>query len=93
MFGNRNDMFSERRSRGGGISELGGLQLLTLVLSVISAVAFLYVICNFGRISMSIAVWVVNFLTSGTPLFLLIIGVPILMTVFKWKMWSHFWRR
>lgn len=92
MFGNSRGMFSEERPGSRRFPSLNGIQLLTAVLGVLSAAAFLYVVVCFERITWEIAVWIADFLSSGTWILLLVIVCPILLAWIKFRFWRRLFR-
>ena len=83
-----NNIFEPESHRGSGGGTLSDTGVVTIVLSVISLLSAIFVIANFGEITASIAIWVVNTLSAGVPFFM--IGAVILYFVLRLK---HRWHR
>lgn len=82
-----NNIFEPESHRGNGGGTLSDTGVVTIVLSAISLLAAIFIIANFGEITASIAIWVVNTLSAGVPFFM--IGAAILYFVLRLKRRWH----
>lgn len=88
---NSRNMFGTENYRGRGTPAFSGIQILTIVLGAISAIAAVLIIANFGAVTARIAIGVVNLLSTGLPI-LLVIGIAVfLIARFRWRMRRGFW--
>ena len=85
------NIFESDCYRGTGIRDYSLNQILTVVLSVISLIAAIYIIANFGKITAKIAIGIVNLLSMGLPVLIVIIGIMILIGRLNWRMRRSFW--
>lgn len=85
------DIFKSDRYARSRFPEISGVQFFTILLSVISLIAAIYIIVNFKSITMGIAVAAVGILSSGFPVLLVIIGIFIFFESLRWRMRRRFW--
>lgn len=86
----RNIFESDRCGRT-GIPALSGPQILTVILSMISFIAAICIVANFGRITAKIAIGIVNLLSSGIPVLILIAAAAVFLGRWRWRMRRAFW--
>lgn len=84
------DIFGTESYRGTGIRTVSNVTVTTIVLSLISVVAAVYVIANFGELTAKIAIWMANFLSSGFPILTILIAIVCFVMRLKWKMRRRF---
>lgn len=85
------NIFKTGNCRGPGKPSFSGVQILTIILSVISFIAAIFIIANFGTITAKIAVGIVNLLSTGLLIFIAVIAVIILIGRWRWGMRRRFW--
>ena len=85
----RNSMFETGNYRGTGDPGLSKVQILTIVLSVISVIAAILIIANFGMITAQIAMNIANLLSSGA--LVTIVALAVLIGRFRWRARRSFW--
>lgn len=68
-----------------------GAQILTIVLSVISLSAAIFIIVNFNAVTVKIARGAARFLTAGFPAVILITVAAVLIGRWRWRMRRRFW--
>ena len=62
-----------------------------MVLTVLSVIGAIYVVANFGELTARIAIWMVDFLTSGFLILVAILVIVYFVIKLKWKIYRHFW--
>ena len=87
----RNSMFETGNDRGTGDPGLSKVQILTIVLSVISVIAAILIIANFGMITAQIAMNIANLLSSGALVLVTIVALAVLIGRFRWRARRSFW--
>lgn len=88
---NSQNMFGTDHDRRRGMPAFSGIQILTIVLSVISAVIAIMIAANFGAVTARIAIGIVNLLSTGLPI-LIVIGIAVfLIARIRWRMRRRFW--
>lgn len=85
------NIFGSESYRGTGIRTVSGVTVTTMVLSLLSAAAAIYVVANFGELTARIAIWMANFLSSGFPILVTIVAVVYFVMRLKGKMRRRFW--
>lgn len=85
------NIFGSESYRGTGIRTVSGVTVTTMVLSLLSVAAAIYVVANFGELTAGIAIWMANFLSSGFPILVAILAVVYFVMRLKWKMRRRFW--
>lgn len=85
------NMFGSESYRGTGIRTVSGVTVTTMVLSLLSVAAAIYVVANFCELTAGIAIWMANFLSSGFPILVAILAVVYFVMRLKWKMRRRFW--
>lgn len=86
------NIFEGESYRGTGERVISTAGVVTIILSVISAIGGIYLIANFGRITAEIAIWMAEFLASGFLLVLFVVLIIYFILKLKWKMYRAFWR-
>lgn len=84
-------IFGSESYRGTGIRTVSGVTVTTMVLSLISIAAAIYVVANFGEITARIAIWMANFLSSGFLILVVVVAIVYFVMRLKWKMRRRFW--
>ena len=85
------NIFEQENYRGNGIRTMSGVILTLIICSLISGLAALSIIANFGTMTARIAIFMVNLLSSGV-LILIVIATVVYFTVrLRWKMHRSFW--
>lgn len=85
------NIFEQESYRGNGVRIMSGVTLTLLICSVLSGLTAFSIIANFGAVTARIAIFMVNLLSSGVPI-LIVIAVAVYFTVrLKWKLRKSFW--
>ncbi len=77
--------------RGRGIRDYSGNQILTIVLSIISLIAVIYIIADFDKVTARIAIGIANLLSMGLPVLAVLLGIMILVGRLSRRMRRSFW--
>lgn len=85
------NIFESDCGRGTGIRNFSGSQILTLVLGVISLIAVVGIIVDFERVTAKIAVGVVQLLTAGLPVLIVVLVIMVLIGRVRWWLRRSFW--
>lgn len=86
------DIFEQESYRGEGGRNMLGVSLAMIICSVISVLAAVFIIVNFKAVTVRIAIFMVNLLSSGALILVVVIVVIYLIVRLKWKMRRRFWR-
>lgn len=84
------NIFERESYRGNGIRTVSGVTVVTLILSLISILAMIYVIAHFDQLTASIAIWIARFLSNSFPILLILIIFSYL--IMKWRWRRRYWR-
>lgn len=88
----RGNIFESESYRGNAIRTVSNLSVITIILTLISSAAAVYIVANFGDITARIAIWMARFLTSGFLILItILIGIYCVVKL-KWRMRRFFWR-
>lgn len=85
------DIFEQESYRGTGVRTMSGVTLTLIICSVISGLAAISVIANFGAVTARIAIFMANLLSSGFPILIVIAAVVYFIVRLKWKLRRSFW--
>ena len=85
------DIFEQESYRGEGSRNMLGVSLAIICL-VISVLAAIFIIVNFKAVTVRIAIFMANLLSSGALILVVVIVVIYLIVRLKWKMRRRFWR-
>lgn len=85
------NIFGSDCYRETGIRDYSGNQILTIVLSVISIIGAIYIIADFNRVTARIAIGIVNLLSAGLPVLVVMIGILILIGRLSFRIRRSFW--
>lgn len=88
---NSGNIFGQESYRGTGIRTISAVSLATMVLTVLSVIGAIYVVANFGELTARIAIWMVDFLTSGFLIMVAILVIFYFVIKLKCKMHRYFW--
>lgn len=86
------DIFEQESYRETGIRTMSGVILTQIICSVISGVAAIGIIANFGTVTARIAIFMANLLSSGFPVLLVIAVIVYFILRLKWRLRRNFWR-
>ena len=86
------DIFEQESYRGTGVRTMSGVTLTLIICSVISGLAAISIIANFGAVTARIAISMANLLSSGFPILIAIATVVFFIVRLKWKRRRSFWR-
>ena len=76
------NIFEQESYRGAGIRAVSGVTLTMIVCSVLSVLAAIGIIANFGA---------ANTLSSGFPILVVVIAAVYFVVRLKWKLRRSFW--
>ena len=85
------NIFEQENYRGAGIRAVSGVTLTMIVCSVLSVLAAIGIIANFGAVTARIAIFMANTLSSGFPILVVVIAVVYFVVRLKWKLRRSFW--
>lgn len=86
------NIFESDNYRDRGTTSVIGIQKLTIILSLITLIAAIYIIVNFGEVTSRIAVAIAYFLSSEFTVLIVAIGIIWLLGRVRWKMNKRHWR-
>lgn len=86
------DIFEQESYKGTGGRNMSGVSLAMIICSVISVLAAIFIIVNFKVITVRIAIFMANLLSSGALILVVVIVVIYLIVQLKRKMRRRFWR-
>lgn len=89
--GRAGDIFEQESYRGTGVRTMSGVTLTLIICSVISGLAAISIIANFGAVIARIAIFMANLLSSGFPILIVIAAVVYFIVRLKWKLRRSFW--
>lgn len=85
------NIFEQESYRGTGVRTMSDVTLTLIICSVLSGLAAIGIIANFGTVTARIAIFMAKLLSSGFPI-LIVIAVIVYFTVWlKWKLRRSFW--
>ena len=84
------DIFEQESYRGEGSRNMLGVSLAMIICSLISVLAAIFIIVNFKAVTVRIAIFMVNLLSSGALILVVVIVVIYLIMRLKWKMRRRF---
>lgn len=87
----RGNVFEQESYRGTEVRTLSGERLTLIICSVLSGLAAFSIIANFGAVTARIAIFMVNLLSSGFPILIVIAAVVYFVVRLKWKLRRSFW--
>lgn len=85
------NIFEQESYRGTGVRTISGVTLTLLICSVLSGLTAISIIANFGAVTARIAIFMVNLLSSGFPILIVIVAVAYFIVRLKWKLRRSFW--
>ena len=85
------DMFRTEKGRGLDFRNISAASVVTIILTVFSLVAAICVIANFEEFTARIAIWMVNLLSSGFLILVVIAVIVYFVMRMRWKMRRSFW--
>ena len=85
------NIFEQESYRGAGIRAVSGVTLTMIVCSVLSVLAAIGIIANFGPVTARSAIFMANTLSSGFPILVVVIAVVYFVVRLKWKLRRSFW--
>ena len=84
------NIFEQESYRGAGIRAVSGVTLTMIVCSVLSVLAAIGIIANFGAVTARIAIFMANTLSSGFPILVVVIAAVYFVVRLKWKLRRSF---
>lgn len=85
------NIFEQESYRGTRSKTMSSVMLALIICSVLSGLAAIGIITNFGAVTARIAIFTANLLSSSFPI-LIVIAVVVYFTVrLKWKLRRSFW--
>lgn len=85
------NIFEQESYRGTGIRTLSGVTFTLIICSLLSGLAAISIIANFGAVTARIAIFMVNFLSSGFPILIVIVTIVYFTVWLKWKLRRSLW--
>lgn len=85
------NIFEQESYRGTGVRTLSGVTLALIICSVISGLAAVIIIANFGAVTARIAIFMANTLSSGFQFLIVIAAIVYFIVRMKWKLRRSFW--
>ena len=85
------NIFEQESYRGNGVRTISGVTLTLIICSVLSGLAVISIIANFGAVTARIAIFMANLLSSGFPILIVIAAVVYFIMRLKWKLHRNFW--
>lgn len=85
------NIFEQESYRETGVRTVSGVTLTLLICSVLSGLAAISIIANFGAVTAQIAIFIANLLSSGFPILIVIAAVVYFTARLKWKLRRSFW--
>ncbi|MGI6095697.1 MAG: hypothetical protein ACOYBL_09730 [Lachnospiraceae bacterium] len=86
------NIFEQESCRGAGIRGISGVTLAMIVCSVLSGLAAIGIIANFGAVTAHIAIFMADMLSSGALILVAVIAVVYFLVRLKWGLYRSFWR-
>lgn len=87
----RNDIFEQESYRGTGGRAMQNVTLALTICSVLSGLATIAIISNFGMVTAQIAVFMAKLLSSGFLILTAAIMIIYFIVRLKWKLFRTFW--
>ena len=84
------NIFNQEHYRGTGVRSVSGVALTLMICSVLSGLAVISIIANFGAVTARIAICMANLLSSGFPILMVITAVVYFIMRMKWKLRRRF---
>lgn len=85
------NIFEQESYTGTGTRVTSDVTITAIICSVITVLAAISIIANFGTVTARIAIFTANLLSSGFPIFIVIIAAVYFFLRLKWKLYKSFW--
>lgn len=85
------NIFERESYRGSGVRSMSGVTLTLIICSVLSGLAAIGIIANFGAVTARIAIFLANLLSSGFLILIVIAAVVCFTVRLKRKLRRNFW--
>jgi len=85
------NIFERESYRGTGVRTMSGVTLTLIICSVLSGLAAIGIIANFGAVTARIAIFLANLLSSGFLILIVIVAVVYFTVRLKRKLRRSFW--
>ena len=85
------NVFEQESCRGTGTRTISGVMLTLTICSVLSGLAAVSVIANFGAVTARIAIFMASLLSSVFPILIVTAAVVSFTVRLKWKLHRSFW--
>ena len=86
------NIFESENYRGAGVRTISAETIVASILTVLSALAVVFIIANFDEIMAMIAIGMADFLTSAFPILILAVAIICFMVITKRRARRRFWR-
>ena len=86
------NIFEGENYRGAGVRIVSAETVVASILTVLSALAVVFIIANFNEITAMLAIWMAGFLTSVFPILVFAVIIICLMVIIKQRTRRRFWR-
>lgn len=85
------NIFERESYRGTGVRNVSGATVALIICSVLSLLAAIAIIANFGAVTARIAIFVANLLSSGFPILIVIVVLGYFILRLRMKLHRRFW--
>ncbi len=86
------NIFEGENYRGAGVRTVSAETVVASILTVLSALAVVFIIANFDEITAMIAIWMAGFLTSVFPILVFAVIITCFVAITKRRARRRFWR-
>ncbi|MDM8237390.1 hypothetical protein [[Ruminococcus] torques] len=86
------NIFEGENYRGAGVRTVSAETVVASILTVLSALAVVFIIANFDEITAMIAIWMAGFLTSVFPILVFAVIITCFVVITKRRARRRFWR-
>ena len=85
------NIFERESYRGTGVRNVSGVTITLVICSVLSVLAAIGIIANFGEVTARIAIFIANLLSSGFPILIVIVALGYFLLRLRMKLHRRFW--
>lgn len=85
------NIFEQESYRGTGVRTVSEAAITLVICSVLSGLAAIGIIANWGTVTARIAIYTAKLLATGFPILIMIGAVIYFIARLKWKLRRHFW--
>lgn len=84
------NIFEQESYRGTGVRMLSDVTITLIICSILSGLAALGIIANFGEVTARIAIFIADLLSSGVLILIVIIAVGYFVARLKWRLFRRY---